>query len=65
MAPELLEPEHVHRFKNQIGLALGFCELLLDVLPADDLHRDDIAQIKAALDEALELLPAVLKTAAG
>ncbi len=65
MGPESLEPEHVHRFKNQISLAAGFCDLLLDELAADDPHRDDVAQIKIALDEALATLPDVLRSAAG
>lgn len=65
MDPEPLEPENVHRFKNQISLALGFCNLLLDELTPDDTHRDDVAQIKHALEEALVLLPDVLKPAGG
>ena len=57
MDPEGLENELLHRFKNQISLALSFCSLLLEDLAADDPHREDVAQIQQAMQEAMALLP--------
>ena len=52
-----LEPEGLHRFKNLLGISLGFCDLLLTDVAATDPRRADIVQIQEALREALAMLP--------
>jgi PAS domain S-box-containing protein len=37
-----------HDFNNLLTVILGYCELMLDDLPGDDLRRPDIEQIQAA-----------------
>jgi hypothetical protein len=57
----VLEPEGLHRFKNLLGISLGFCDLLLkDVAPTDP-RRADIVQIQEALREAVALVPTLFK----
>ena len=63
MNSELLEPDLVHRFNNQIAVALGFCNLLLDEMSADDPRRSDLEQIRQAIEEATALLPQIAKGA--
>jgi hypothetical protein len=45
-----------HDLKNQLGIVLGFSELLLNELDPAGAHRADIAEIHAAAQRALELL---------
>jgi hypothetical protein len=52
-----IEPTKVHRLKNQLAIILGFCELLLEDMPADDVRRADVAQIQQAAKTALGELP--------
>jgi len=52
-----IEPAKVHRLKNQLAIILGFCELLLEDMPDDEVRRGDIAQIQQAARTALEQLP--------
>ena len=59
MEADSLEPEILHSFKNQLGLALGFCNLVLDEVADTDPHRADLLQIQDALQAALKLLPQV------
>jgi signal transduction histidine kinase len=45
-----------HDFKNQLGIILGFSELLLAEIPKDDIHRSDVEEIEKAAQAALRLL---------
>jgi hypothetical protein len=56
-----LESEELHRFKNLLGISLGFCDLLLRDVAATDPRRPDIVQIQDALREALAMLPTLFK----
>jgi hypothetical protein len=57
--PTAIEPELLHTLKNKIGVALGFCDLLLDECePTGDRH-DDLTHMKEALTEALDMMPRV------
>ena len=42
--------------KNQLGIILGFADLLLQELDAADPHRTDITEIRDAATRAMELL---------
>jgi hypothetical protein len=55
----LIEPERVHRLKNQLAIILGFCELLLGDLAPDDIRRLDVLRIQHAGKSALGELPAM------
>jgi hypothetical protein len=52
-----IEPQRVHRLKNQLAIILGFCELLLGDLPEGDLRRLDVIRIQDAGKSALAELP--------
>lgn len=52
-----IEPARVHRLKNQLAIILGFCELLLTDLAADDWRRADVIRIHDAAKTALGELP--------
>ena len=52
-----IDPVNVHRLKNQLAIILGFSELLLEELPADDPHRPDVLQIHQAAKSAIGELP--------
>ena len=54
-----IEPQRVHRLKNQLAIILGFCELLLNELPEGDPHRPDVIRIQDAGRSALGELPAI------
>lgn len=45
-----------HDFKNQLGIILGFSEVLLAEAAADDPHRGDLEEIRKAAATALDLL---------
>ena len=45
-----------HDMKNQLGIILGFADLLLEELDAADPHRTDITEIRDAATRAMELL---------
>jgi signal transduction histidine kinase len=45
-----------HDLKNQLGIVLGFSELVLNEMDAADRHRSDVDEIHAAAQRALELL---------
>jgi signal transduction histidine kinase len=53
-----------HDFKNQLGIILGFSELLLAEIPQNDSHRADVEEIEKAAQAALRLLER-LRTALG
>ena len=45
-----------HDLKNQLGIVLGFSDLLLNELDPASPHRSDVAEIHAAAQKALDLL---------
>ena len=45
-----------HELKNQIGIVLGFSELLLHEMPPDDPRRSDVEEIRTAATRAMELV---------
>ena len=54
-----LESETLHQLKNQIGIAVGFVDLLLDEINDGDPRRDDLLQVQQAMQKALAILPQV------
>jgi signal transduction histidine kinase len=46
----------VHDMKNQLGIVIGFTNLLLDEMPADDPRRADLEEVRKAGETALALL---------
>ena len=46
----------VHDFKNQLGIVLGFSELLIDESADDDPRKSDLRQINKAAHAAMALL---------
>jgi signal transduction histidine kinase len=46
----------VHDMRNFLGIIIGYSNLLLEELPADDPHRADVDEIRKAGDAALALL---------
>ena len=53
----MADSDPVHDFKNQIGIVLGFTELLLEDLSADDPRRGRLALIHQAANRALATVP--------
>ena len=49
-------PKIKHDLKNQLGVILGFSELLLADLADDDPRRPDVMEIRGALESAMELV---------
>ena len=49
-------PTLVHDFKNQLGIVLGFAELLIAETPDHDPRKADLQEIHKAAGEALKLL---------
>jgi signal transduction histidine kinase len=45
-----------HDITNQLGIILGFAELLLDEMDPGDARRADIQEIAAAAQKALDLI---------
>jgi hypothetical protein len=45
-----------HDFKNQLGIILGFSELLMTEAAAEDPRRGDLEEIHKAAQAALDLL---------
>lgn len=54
-----IEAARVHRLKNKLAIILGFCEILLGDMPADDPRRADIEWIFDAGKAALAELPSL------
>ena len=46
----------VHDMKNMLGIVIGFSNLLLDEMTADDPRRADVDEIRKAGENALALL---------
>lgn len=57
MSQEALEPEVLHRFKNKISIAMGFCRLLVDECEPGDVRRADLVRVQQALQDAIDMLP--------
>jgi hypothetical protein len=45
-----------HDITNQIGIILGFAELLLDEMDPADPRRGDVREIAAAAQKAMDLI---------
>ena len=58
---DALESELLHRFKNQLALGMGFCNLLIEDFDEGDARRGDLLQIQRAIQEAIDLLPELAK----
>jgi hypothetical protein len=63
--PAALESDLFHQFKNHLFVIVSFCDLVLTELPATDLSRPDILEIRKAADAALGLMPALAKRLGG
>lgn len=46
----------IHDMKNMLGIVIGYSNLLIDEIPADDPKRDDVDEIRRAGESALALL---------
>lgn len=51
-----VDRKFVHDMKNMLGIIIGYSNLLLDEMPADDPKRGDVDEIRKAGDTALALL---------
>ncbi len=54
-----------HDLKNQLGIVLGFSELLLNELDPASTHRADVEEIHTAAKRALEIVAAAAVGSAG
>jgi signal transduction histidine kinase len=52
------DPRFVHDMKNMLGIVIGFSNLLLDDMAADDPKRGDVDEIRKAGENAVALLNA-------
>ena len=48
----------VHDMKNMLGIVIGYSNLLLDDMPANDPRRPDVDEIRKAGEAAVALLEA-------
>jgi signal transduction histidine kinase len=55
--PRLVESKALHDLKNQLGIILGFSELLLADMTTDDPRRPDVTEIRTATLNAMQLVP--------
>ncbi|MDP2320694.1 MAG: hypothetical protein Q8O42_15300 [Acidobacteriota bacterium] len=53
------DEKHRHDFKNQLGIILGFADILLTDMSPDDGRRPDVEEIEKAATAALALLARV------
>jgi hypothetical protein len=51
----------LHQFKNYLSIVVGFCDLLLAELPAEDPRHADVAEIHKAGRAAMALVPELAK----
>ena len=49
------ESAPLHELNNQLAVIVGFCELLLDGMDADDERRGDLLEIMQAAEEAKKI----------
>ena len=50
------DTEFVHEFKNYLSIILGYADLLLEEMPADDPRIEDLTEIHKAATAAVALL---------
>ena len=62
-----LQPDKamLHDLKNQLGIVVGFAELLLEEMDSVDAKRPDIEEIHMAGQRALALLSDLERSATG
>lgn len=48
--------DRIHELKNQLGVILGFAELLIDDCRADDRRSGDLEEIKHAAERAMAVV---------
>ena len=56
IAPTPAADRWLHELRNQLGVILGFSELLLQEIDEADAKRPDIKEIHKAAERSLELL---------
>jgi hypothetical protein len=61
----MIDRSFVHDMKNYLGIVIGYANLLLDEMPADDPRRGDLDEIRKAGDAALSRLETLTAEAAG
>lgn len=49
-------PEFEHTLCNQVAIVVGYCELLLDEVPADSPLRADLLEMHKAATTAMKML---------
>jgi hypothetical protein len=54
---DMVDSPLLHQLKNHLAIIVGFCDLLLGDLPADDPKRIDIQEMRKAGQAALDLIP--------
>ena len=54
-----------HDLKNQLGIVVGFSELLLNDMAAADRHRPDVEEIHKAARRALDLVASLARLGEG
>jgi hypothetical protein len=52
-------PDILHRLKNDMGIIIGFCDLLIADFPADDPRRADLVEVHRAALDAMQLMPEI------
>jgi hypothetical protein len=52
-----LEDDMLHQFKNHLALAISYAELMMDEFAAGDAHREDLTQLRDAINQAIAMLP--------
>lgn len=50
----------IHRLKNHLCVIVGFCDLLIAEIAADDPRRADLLEVNKAAREAMLLMPEVV-----
>ena len=55
------EPPELHQLKNHLAIIIGFCDLLLGDIGANDPKRADLEEMRKASQAALALLPDIAK----
>jgi len=51
-----LDPLAIHALSNHLAVIVGFVELMLADATADDPHRNDLLEVRAAALEAAKLI---------
>lgn len=61
MADDHRESAELHALKNHLAVIIGYSDLLMSEMPADDPKRKDITEISLAANAALALIKGELK----